>query len=541
MPQIRVKNGPQKGKTFTLDAAKPIVMGRDPTTTVQITDKGVSREHAEIFRVGEMVFIRDLGSRNGTFVNDEQIEEELLRQGDQVRVGSTILVFESGDMARQDEVVQYDEGGEVKTSLELKVEDLFVGDGAVPREGEHFRAVCQSTKILTSERDEKALFDKLLTLIMEHVPADHLYIFVKEDGGGPVLPRAVRQREEGSSVPVSRTILKRVLSESRAILTADAMADERFRTGDSIVLNQIRSVLCAPVLSGAGVQGAIYAVNARLAETFDQADLELLTAIGTQLGFALENLGLTRGRRRMFLAVISRLVDALETEIPGLKGHSERVGMYSAAVARELNLSEREAMYVHLAGLLHDVGKLKAAGWRGAPDDPAHATKGAEFIRDLPGLDDVLPIVRAHHERLDGTGKPAGLKADSIPIGARIVAVANAFDHLLFDNVSISQSSGKPKQPDAAAVRRALTVLQDRCKGEFDDSVVKALMVAFRHGAVFPTQAGHTNPNLNPMPAEAFEETQRSDSFRAVKAIVSLQEDTPSSPKAAKKPPKSED
>ena len=81
MPRVRVKNGPAKGSTFDI-GEEPLSIGREPTCGIQVLDKGASRNHAEIFRIGEMCFIRDLDSRNGTYVNDTKIEEELLREGD---------------------------------------------------------------------------------------------------------------------------------------------------------------------------------------------------------------------------------------------------------------------------------------------------------------------------------------------------------------------------------------------------------------------------------------------------------------------------
>src|SRR3990167_9537950 len=93
MPYIRVKTGPNKGKIFEVKDAV-ITIGRDDNQTIQILDQGVSRQHSEIFRIGEMCFIRDLHSTNGTFVNDQRVTEELLRSGDQVLIGSTLLVFE---------------------------------------------------------------------------------------------------------------------------------------------------------------------------------------------------------------------------------------------------------------------------------------------------------------------------------------------------------------------------------------------------------------------------------------------------------------
>ncbi|MBE7465891.1 MAG: FHA domain-containing protein [Planctomycetes bacterium] len=488
MPQLRIKNGPQKNSLVQVEGDKPIIIGRDPTTSLQVIDKGVSREHAEVFRVGEMVFIRDLGSRNGTFVNEEQMEEELLREGDVIRLGSTQIVFESSGKT-QNKDVEYDEAAEFKTSLELKVEDLFVGEGEnSARAGEHFRAICQATQLMARNIDEDELFGHITTLIQEYVPADHLYLFLKDEETGAIVPRATKQQGENRQIPISRTILKRVITEARAILTADAMQDERFKTGDSIVMHQIRSVLCVPVMSGRKALGALYAVNARLAETFDQEDLELLTAICTQLGAHLTLLSATKGRRRMFMGLIGKLVALLETAETGQGGHGERVGTASAAIARQLNLDELEVLRVTVAGYLHDIGKFKSVV-SSAPDkgevkkgDP-HVHYATLLLETLPGLGDVVTYVRGHHERFDGTGYPVGLKGESIPLGARIVSVADALDHLLYDDGKLTPG----QDPDPADLRKAFTALGNQAGDAFDMTVIRALMVAYRHGKLFPS------------------------------------------------------
>ena len=93
MPTIRIKTGANAGQVFEVGEA-PLIVGRDDRAEIQVLDQGISRRHAEVFRMGEMYFIRDLDSRNGTFVNEERVKEELLRDGDEVRIGSTILVFD---------------------------------------------------------------------------------------------------------------------------------------------------------------------------------------------------------------------------------------------------------------------------------------------------------------------------------------------------------------------------------------------------------------------------------------------------------------
>ena len=93
MPQLRIKSGKDAGQVFDINHDS-VKLGRDPSCQIQLNDSGISREHAEIYRVGEMFFIRDLGSRNGIMVNEMNIEDELLRDGDTLRVASYVLVFE---------------------------------------------------------------------------------------------------------------------------------------------------------------------------------------------------------------------------------------------------------------------------------------------------------------------------------------------------------------------------------------------------------------------------------------------------------------
>jgi HD-GYP domain-containing protein (c-di-GMP phosphodiesterase class II) len=371
------------------------------------------------------------------------------------------------------------------------LDDLFVGESAsTGREREHFRAVCQATQLLYSEHAESDLFERLMDLIQDYIPADHLYLFLKDPVSDAILPRATRVKGTPDSIPISRTILRRVIADSRAILTADAMQDERFKTGDSIVINQIRSVLCVPVQSGPSSMGAIYAVNARLAETFDETDLQLLTAIGTQLAFRIENMEAIRARGDSFAKLLGRFLAALEECAPGQLCHAERVCMYATAIANEMGLSSEDAYHLRLSALLHDIGKLKTiSGLSGADADEdrdaVHVHRAEEVLQNVPGLQRILSNIHAHHERVDGEGVPHRLQGDKIPLGARILAVANGFDHVL---ESCREGEGEDDAIDGAMVRKAFTELTEGAGKAYDVEVIRALMVAYRHGALFPEE-----------------------------------------------------
>jgi putative nucleotidyltransferase with HDIG domain len=508
MPQIRIKTGHQKGKVIQIDGDKPLILGRDAQATFQILDKGVSRAHAEIFRVGEMVFIRDLNSRNGSLVNGETIKEELLREGDLVRIGSTQIVFESTRANRRTHDVEFDESDMLQSSLELKIEDLFAeAPRALSSHGDqHFAVLCQATGLMHSESNESKRYELLLDLIQEHLPADHLYVFLKDDETGNIIARAVRQKDTSAGVPISRTILKRVIAESKAIMTADAMKDDRFKTGDSIVLHHIRSVLCVPIQTPGGALGAIYAVNSRLAETFDPSDLELLSSICLQLGNLLGAQSLLLIRQRTFIGLAERLLQQLAGNVSDAIAHAERVSEYAAATAREMGLLDSEVLTAQLAGLLHDIGKLPGIAGPDAvlerPGDVSHARRSADMFKDVKGFDAVREAIADHHERFDGRGEQK-LKGESIPLIARIVAAADAFDHL----IARFPRHGSV-EPDAAALREMFNEFEALGETQLDPDVIRAVMLAFRAGDVQIGRRQTAGPGQLPAPAAALFESE---------------------------------
>ena len=481
-PQVRIKNGPNKGHVHKI-SGQTITLGRDVESTIQILDKGASRNHAEIFMIGEMCFIRDLSSRNGTYVNEERVEEELLREGDRVQVGSTVCVFESGGGVSGDtrniHFSQRDDE-DLGSTLELRLDDLATMEGTEePRESANFRAVYQVGKIISAEHDEEILMDKMLTQVSELVPADNIYIFLRDPETNNLVPRATWEAEPGKGVQISRTIIKRAVSETRSVLTSDAMSDARFKERESIIMGQIRSVICVPLLSQEKVVGVLYLHSSRVAQTFVQEDLELMTAVGTQVAIALDNIAVTRRQRETFMSAIRALVALGEMRDPATRGHSERVCTYAGSIAGQLDLLEREKTTVELAGILHDIGKVAVAADSVPPgEDPdrRHPELGAKVSKNIAGMEGVADAIRAHHELYDGTGYPDGLKGDDIPLYGRIIGVSDRFDHL---------TTHGGERREGLSMKEALIAIGELSGEQYDPKVVKALLISHREGTLF--------------------------------------------------------
>jgi len=145
----------------------------------------------------------------------------------------------------------------------------------------------------------------------------------------------------------------------------------------------------------------------------------------------------------LFTGLVGAMVNALDAKSAWTKGHSMRVAMYAREIAEEMGLEEDEINNIHLAGLLHDIGKLGTYDY--LLDKPTkltheeyemvkkHPAQGVSILKDIKQLSHVLTIIRHHQERLDGSGYPDCLKGDDIPLGARILHVADAFDALMAD------------------------------------------------------------------------------------------------------------
>ncbi|AQT74332.1 HD-GYP domain-containing protein [Streptomyces sp. fd1-xmd] len=182
-------------------------------------------------------------------------------------------------------------------------------------------------------------------------------------------------------------------------------------------------------------------------------------------------------------ATIRALVQAVDIKDRYTRGHSERVGQASTMIARELGMAEDRLEVVRIAGILHDVGKIGVPTRLLRKDGPLtpqerrtielHPEYGHEMVRGIGFLGEARSAILHHHERVDGTGYPYGLTGEQIPVLARVVAVADAFDAMTSTR---SYSRARP-------VPTALAELE-RCAGaQFDPVMVRALTRAIgRHG-----------------------------------------------------------
>jgi putative nucleotidyltransferase with HDIG domain len=214
--------------------------------------------------------------------------------------------------------------------------------------------------------------------------------------------------------------------------------------------------------------------------------------------------------RELFIGSIRSFAAAIDAKDPYTRGHSERVATVSRAIARHLNLREDLQHRVWIAALLHDVGKigvddrvLKKGGVLSTEEFEAikaHTLIGAEILAPIEQLREVIPAVRWHHENWNGRGYPDGLKAEQIPLIARIVAVADTFDAVTTD---------RPYQR-AFGLDEAVGTIRRLVGSRFDAKVVTAFLRAYERGEVRvvplrprPVPSAPARPAAVPEDAEA--------------------------------------
>ena len=214
-----------------------------------------------------------------------------------------------------------------------------------------------------------------------------------------------------------------------------------------------------------------------LAETFNTMSRELEQFVEDLKRAADEN-------RALFLGSIQMLAGAVDEKDPYTRGHSDRVTRYSLLIGKEMNLPAPFMETLQISAQLHDVGKigiedriLKKPGALTAEEFEVmktHTTKGANILRPVTQLAEMLPGIELHHEALDGRGYPYGLKGDQIPLLARVIAVADTFDAL---------TTNRPYQ-HAHTPEETFKIIQNLAGKRLDPEPVAALMAVYGRGEI---------------------------------------------------------
>ncbi len=301
MAVLQVLKGMTPGQQFPIQGEKAI-LGRHPDCDIVLDVGAVSRQHAQILVIDSNFYVEDLKSRNGTFVNGEQIRDRhRLEDNDRIKICDLLFTFHRG-RAHQPGAVDsavaemVDDGGPLSGSTVMSKLDLDKS-----REGQRYtvnaeaklKALLEINNSLASAISVDQVLPKLLdSLFKVFLQADRGFVVLQEREKGPLIPKAVKHRRPGDeeTIRISRTIISQVMEGKQAILSADAASDERFDSSQSIADFRIRSMMCAPLVDSKGrALGAIQIDTLDQRSRFQSEDLEVLASVAGQAAFALEN------------------------------------------------------------------------------------------------------------------------------------------------------------------------------------------------------------------------------------------------------------
>jgi signal transduction histidine kinase len=365
---LRVLSGELQGQVIRVDG--DLVVGRSTTCQVFVPDRRISREHARFSLDEGRLYIEDLGSHNGTFVNGQRVGRCELFRGDLVRLGSSQIAVDIPVGAHESSSVQVvNEADGVQPFLVRPVDSitsqsltelvqrnwldqLGAGDSAALAGNQNVQEILARTRqfailyevsqALQQTSDLRADLPSLLDLILQVVRGDRVAL-LRFDANNELQVHTVRFADKTlndvavPSLAISKTVADAVLTQRCAIVTADTSTDQRFAASESIVLNNVRSLLAVPVLVGNRLLGLIEVENTRSINGFDEADLRLVTIVGSMLGVALDNYEATLAREQAIAdlqAAQAKLIATQERLVV-----SERMGVLgrlSSGIAHEV-------------------------------------------------------------------------------------------------------------------------------------------------------------------------------------------------------------
>ncbi|MFA4915662.1 MAG: HD domain-containing phosphohydrolase [Syntrophales bacterium] len=217
---------------------------------------------------------------------------------------------------------------------------------------------------------------------------------------------------------------------------------------------------------------------------FYQKDLRLLSTLSVYVTMAVRNAKLYDDLLNSYLNTVSALAEAIESKDPYTRGHSERVSIYAAAIARAMKLNENEIELIRVAGVLHDIGKIgipEKILLKFAPLSNAeftlikeHPIIGDKIIEKANFPWDVRSLALHHHERYDGSGYPDGQQGEDIPVGSRILAVADTYEALRADR---PYRQGFLKE-------KSLEIIREVAGGQLDRKVVGVFLELVEKGVI---------------------------------------------------------
>jgi putative nucleotidyltransferase with HDIG domain len=358
---------------------------------------------------------------------------------------------------------------------------------------QYFKAFADVSKAIHSGMETEEILGRIVSSITEVMAAQGcIYWIVNREAGcieHQVSSGFDYRSLSGVDLPTLQTLFP--ADADAMVFIADARYDARLPDLERLGKRRVVSVIGMPLEIVPPYRG-ILAVYFGVKRDLSRPEVDFLRALGEQGAIALHK-ALRYDERLLdtFRQTVEGLAMALEAKHAETHGHSLNVARLAGITARKMGLTEKQARSLYQAGLLHDIGKIGTGreilgrlGCLSAGEMDLirmHPVVGANILRPLVFLEELIPMVRHHHEHMDGSGYPGGLKGEAIPIGARILTVCDAFETMVAGRAGI-----QPIGLEDAAVQ-----LKNGAGTRFDPRAATALVAAVRENPAI--MQGHMN------------------------------------------------
>jgi adenylate cyclase len=362
---------------------RPVVIGRAPDCDLLLQHESISRQHARIARTDEGWVLRDLGSKNGSRVNTYRVTDQLLRNGNRIDLGTIRMYVEIGpESAASRARVIFDQNPAPTGYTEVLdlngLDDLLHAAGdltsnpatftsksglsglgneisrAPEGTGELLRLVSESAESLLSCTTLPETLDRILSLVFDNLPVERGVICLYDAAAQSIEPMAMRNREGVPDTPIkiSSNITGVAIDEKKAVLIKDTALDERFGGAESVLMMNIHSAMCAPLLRDGNVSGYVYVDRQSATHPFEMAQLQALSILALLAAIAVEQAALRddirrEQERRVRLArysspaVVERILGARGDGMGGMVADEGDVSILFADLTGFTNMAER--------------------------------------------------------------------------------------------------------------------------------------------------------------------------------------------------------
>lgn len=336
------------------------------------------------------------------------------------------------------------------------------------------KEVFEIARSISSVFDVDSLLKRVGTVAENYLSAEASSIMLLEDDC-QTLSFKIATGEKGHivqkmKVRVGQGIAGTVAQTMKSLIVNDPAHDARFNvTVDQFSGFTTRSLICVPLTAEGQLIGVMEVLNKKDNAGFTDDDGCVLESLAALAAVCINNARLVSDQQNFFVNMIELLVTSIEARDPKLMGHAWKVAQSATRIGKAMKIEGQDYKNIYYGALLHDIGILGVRDTVcmadgiivGKDQNPemTHPRIGAELIKNINLLKGAGPIIRHHHENFDGTGYPDALAGDRIPLGARIVAVAEALEELRAAGV---------------AEERIRQMLERGAHTRFDPSVVEA-------------------------------------------------------------------